>query len=298
MGSYKLIQDIEAEDHILGPLTLKQFIFFLVFAFCMYFVFLGVSKKIWILLPVFIPPALVTGFFAFPFGKDQPTEVWAMAKIRFLFKPRKRIWDQNGMKNLVTINAPKKVEKHLTKEMSQTEVQSRLKALANTLDSRGWAVKHAEKGQNLQSGRLLDVETSTDYTDLVENTTADIFDEDNGPLANHFGQMLNSQSSAKRKELEQKLQQSPEPAGAVTANQNSKWFTNSNNTEASVAAKPSSLETGNMHTLQPLGVQKTIEKTNPPNPALAALAQNNDLNIATIARQAAKQNQEVTIDLQ
>lgn len=297
MGSYKLIQDIEAEDHILGPLTLKQFIFFLIFAFCMYFIFLGASKKIWILLPVFIPPALLTGFFAFPFGRDQPTEVWAMAKIRYLFKPRKRIWDQNGMKDLVTINAPQKVEKHLTKEISQTEVQSRLKALANTLDSRGWAVKHAEPNQNLQSGRLLEVETSTDYADLVENTAADIFDENDGPLANHFGQMLNTQSASKRQEIEQKLQQAAGSTPEQKPPANNQWFDNSAATQAPAVSKPTSLSTSNMHTLQPLGSQQAPQPK-APNPALVALAHNNDLNISTIARQAAKQNREVTIDLQ
>ena len=300
MGSYKLIQDIEAEDHILGPLTLKQFIFFLVFAFCMYFVFLGVSKKMWILLPVFIPPALVTGFFAFPFGKDQPTEVWAMAKIRFLFKPRKRIWDQNGIKHLVTVNAPQKVEKHLTKEMSQGDVQSRLKALANTLDSRGWAVKHAEPNQDLQNGRLLDVETATDYADLVENTTTDMFDEDAGPLANHFDQMLDTQSVSKRQDLEKILQQPDEQSTTDKPSADKQWFDSSSTVQSSAVSKPADPSTSNMHTLQRLDSNQPapVKKVAPTNPALIELAKNNDLNISTIARQASKQNQEVTIDLQ
>ena len=33
MATYKLIQDIEAEDHILGPLSLREFIFGLIGAF-------------------------------------------------------------------------------------------------------------------------------------------------------------------------------------------------------------------------------------------------------------------------
>lgn len=297
MSSYKLIQDIEAEDHILGPLTLKQFIFLLVFAFCMYFVFLGASKKIWILLPVFVPPALVTGFFAFPFGKDQPTEVWALAKIKFIFKPKKRIWDQNGMKDLVTINAPQKVEKNLTKDMSQSEVQSRLKALANTLDSRGWAVKHNNSGQNMQSGRLLDVETATDYTDLVENTATDIFDDKNGPLANHFGEMLNAQTATKRKELEHKLEQPLKSGVEEGRNSNQNWFNNP--TVNPVNAKSSVSDAGSVG-VEDLGTDSKLEpKATPSNPALTALSQNNDLNISTIARQAAEVSaKEVTIDLQ
>src|ERR1700712_5000740 len=142
MATYKLIQEIEAEDHILGPLTLRQFIFALFAAMFYYLSFVLYLKAGFVPLILFLPPALVLSFFAFPFGKDQPTEVWALAKLRFLFKSRKRIWDQDGMKELVTITVPKKVERVLTDGLSQNEVKSRLAALASTIDSRGWAVKN------------------------------------------------------------------------------------------------------------------------------------------------------------
>src|ERR1039458_8866894 len=142
MATYKLIQNIEAEDKILGPLTLRQFIFALVATFFAYLCFISIVKHVFFLLILFLPPLLLTGFFAFPFGGDQPTEVWALAKLRFLFKPRKRIWDQSGVKELVTITVPKKVERVYTDGLSQTEVQSRLKALASTIDSRGWVTKN------------------------------------------------------------------------------------------------------------------------------------------------------------
>src|SRR5690242_7436024 len=109
MANYKVIQDIEAEDKLLGPLTLRQFIYALVSVFFLYICFIVIKSKVYLLLFAFFPPALFTGFFAFPFMKDQPTEVWALAKIRFMFKPRKRVWDQMGVKELVTITVPKKV---------------------------------------------------------------------------------------------------------------------------------------------------------------------------------------------
>ena len=142
MSTYKVIQDIEAEDKILGPLTLRQFIYGLVTAFLLYLCFVVVTKGAAFLLIVFVPPALFTGFFTFPFHGDQPTEVWAVAKFSFLFKPRKRIWDQSGVKELVTVTVPKKIERVYTNGLSQTEVASRLSALANTIDSRGWAIKN------------------------------------------------------------------------------------------------------------------------------------------------------------
>src|SRR5471030_1443257 len=114
MSTYKVLQDIEAEDKILGPLTLRQFIYALIAALFLYISFICLTKGASYLLVLFLPPALFTGFFAFPFGKDQPTEVWALAKIRFLFKPRLRIWDQSGIKELVTVTVPKRIERVLT----------------------------------------------------------------------------------------------------------------------------------------------------------------------------------------
>lgn len=142
MATYKLIQDIEAEDHILGPLTLRQFIYGLVAAFFYYICFILISKHVPILLILFLPIAIFLTFFAFPFKRDQPTEVWALAKLRFFLKPRRRVWSQSGIKDLVTITAPKKEEHHETKGLSESEVQNRLKSLALMIDTRGWAVKN------------------------------------------------------------------------------------------------------------------------------------------------------------
>ena len=66
------------------------------------------------------------GALAAPIGKDQPTEVWLLARIRFFLKPRQRLWNQDGMSQLVTVTAPKKEERVLTDGLSQTEVRSRL----------------------------------------------------------------------------------------------------------------------------------------------------------------------------
>ncbi|MEI6481234.1 MAG: PrgI family protein [Candidatus Saccharibacteria bacterium] len=161
MATYKVIQDIEAEDKFLGPLTLKQCIFAAIMIVSIYLSFLLLTKGVWVLVFPFIPVIIVTGFLAFPWGKDQTTEVWLLAKIRFYFKPRKRIWNQSGMQELVKITAPVKIEEYLSDNLSQTEVKSRLKALAETIDSRGWAVKNVDvatfqQNDQSQSDRLVE----------------------------------------------------------------------------------------------------------------------------------------------
>jgi hypothetical protein len=217
MATYKLIQDIEAEDKILGPLTLRQFIFALITAFFLYICFICVTKGVLFLLALFLPPALFFGFFALPFGRDQPTELWALAKLRFWFKPRRRIWNQSGVKELVTITVPKKIERVLTDGLSKNEVQSRLRALANTIDSRGWAIKNV--GASTYAPNSLDMADS-DRLVAFENlpqevptyqvsASDDIMDPDNNPIARQFDSMITESAQSRRKLLIDQLNAAP-----------------------------------------------------------------------------------------
>ena len=113
MATYKVLQDIEADDKFVGPLTLKQFVLLGITAICLYLSFFFLAKQIWIVAVLVLPIEIITGFLGFPWGRDQPTEIWLLAKLRYLFKPRKRIWDQTGIQELVKITAPKKIEENL-----------------------------------------------------------------------------------------------------------------------------------------------------------------------------------------
>lgn len=238
MATYKVIQDIEAEDKILGPLTLRQFIYALIAAFLGYICFICLTKGAAYLLAIFLPPALFAGFFAFPFGRDQPTEVWALAKIRFLFKPRRRIWDQSGIKELVTITVPKKEEPILTNGLSPSEVQSRLQVLARTIDSRGWAVKNVNVNLYDQSGmvgsgksdRLIDVSNMPKEVPSYDvQASDDMLDEVNNPIAQQFDHMIDAAEQTHRQHLIEEMNAAPvatEPAGNPNplATDDEYWF--------------------------------------------------------------------------
>lgn len=350
MATYKVIQDIEAEDHILGPLSLRQFIFALGAAFCFYVCYLLLSKHVAFLTPVFLLPGLFAAFFAFPFGKDQPTEVWALAKIRFLFKPRRRIWDQSGVKELVTVTVPKKVEEHLSNGLSEHEVKSRLSALANTIDSRGWAIKnvnvnmYSQPGfnslQTTDSDRLIGIDSlPQEVPNYDVQASDDIMDEQNNPIAHQFDQMINASSQVHHKQLVTMMDQpdapvSP-PSAAASATPADYWFLNqpapvptrkgqvvfpqspvvlpgSSDSAVLATAEPTAEELalaerlkaeqhqpniayGRMKTILPLDQQAPVQAPataiTPPPPAVPSqtvqrLANNNDLNVATIAREA------------
>lgn len=350
MATYKLIQDIEAEDHILGPLTLRQFIFGLIAAFMWYLSFIIFVKHVYFLLVLFVPPALFFTFFAIPFGRDQPTEVWALAKLRFWFKPRRRLWDQSGVKELVTITVPKKVERVLTNGLSQNEVESRLKALANTLDSRGWAVKNAALGGGYgqpnplmaaDSDRLIDIGNMPDAVPTTDiQASDDMLDEANNPVARQFNTMINQSSQQHRQHIIEEMNAAAsQPQAAIQPKPPADyWFMNraaapANDMPQQVAlpgqtpdvpatgqpaaaaddaalaaqlrgqANSQNISNAHLRTLQPLGSQPAASAASPastspqprapavtaaPDPAILSLANNDDLNVSTLAREAYK----------
>ncbi|HVS78851.1 MAG TPA: PrgI family protein [Candidatus Saccharimonadales bacterium] len=216
MAVYKVIQDVEAEDKLLGPLTLKGFIYAGIAGFCAFIIFrllfIGTPLK-WLFILMFLGPMILFGVLASPLGRDQPTEVWLLSKIRFFLKPRRRIWDQEGLEQHVTITAPKKVEQSLTKNLSQNEVQSRLKTLASTLDTRGWAVKNVDTSLNTvapdnpvlssSSDRLVANAGYTQAAPVVDiHPSDDILDENSNPTAQKFATMMNRAEGDRKRNLQ------------------------------------------------------------------------------------------------
>lgn len=262
MATYKVLQDIEAEDKLVGPLTLRQFIYAAITLVFFYLSFFAYTKNASFLIALFLPPALFTAFLAIPWRGDQPTEVWAIAKLRFLVKPRKRIWDQSGVKSLVTITVPKKVERHLTNGLTQGEVRSRLHALASTIDSRGWAVKNSNLNLNHSpvqsdtSDRLLEATMlPQEVNDLDIDASDDILDSSANPIAQQFDSMMSSAAITQKQRIVQSLSgPMPDPAAAtqappaapvaapvvpvVPADQPSQWFTPRQATTPPIVAAP------------------------------------------------------------
>lgn len=219
MAVYKVIQDVEAEDKLIGFLTFKSFIYAIIAGTCAFINFklllIGTPLK-WLFILMFGAPMVLFGVLASPLGRDQPTEVWLLSKIRFFLKPRERVWDQEGMEELVTVTAPKKEDLHLTKDLTQSEVRSRLKALASTLDTRGWAIKNVDTNLNVvlpdnpalnpSSDRLVPNAGYTQTAQVVDVRPADdILDEQNNPTAQKFAQMMERADEERKRSVMQTM---------------------------------------------------------------------------------------------
>jgi hypothetical protein len=189
MAVYKVPQDVEAEDKLLGPFSFRQFIYLIV-------AIMGVAIA-WGLGQVFIPLAIIPlpiivffGALALPLKKDQPMEIYLIAVLSFYLKPRRRLWQADGVQSLVEIVAPKIVEEQRTKDLSQGEAERRLTYLANLVDSRGWAVRGVDVPQ-ADNAMQADVF-------FAAQQTVDTLDDDSS-VAHTFDTMID-QADAKRRQ--------------------------------------------------------------------------------------------------
>lgn len=325
MSTYKVIQDIEAEDTLIGWMTPRQAIYAAIVIVSGFIWFMMAANGFWWLGLVFLPHMILFTVLAGPFVHDQPSEVWLLAKIQFFLKPRRRIWDQAGLKELVTITVPKKIERQLTDGLSQSEVKSRLQALANTIDSRGWAVKNVNTNLYAQpsysvagTDRLIDTNTLPREVPAYDvQASDDILDEVSNPTAQNLRSMVTQSAQAHRQQLIAQMQQQAQQIAQAPTPQADYWFMNPTATKppapvqsatptaddeailkASKAAMPQPADQHlNMRVIEPLksGSPQNVAPT--PKPAVVTqLAQNNDLNIATIARQANRSTEPKPLD--
>lgn len=212
MSSYKVLQDIEAEDKLLGPLSLRQFIYAVIVVVLGFIMFKLAMIQPLLSLP-FLPPAILFGILAAPLGHDQSSEIWLLAKIRFALKPRRRIWNQTGLQELVKVTAPKRIEQVLTNGLSAGQVKSRLEALSQTIDTRGWVIKGVNSnlytapsfGQGDSDDRLL-TPSFTAPTNVDDNAN-DMLDVQTNPLAQQMDQMVKANDQTHRQALMDKMDQ-------------------------------------------------------------------------------------------
>jgi hypothetical protein len=244
-----------------------------------------------------------------------------------------------------------------------------LRALADTIDSRGWAVKGANVNIQVQPSYLSDqsdrLVASDESPQQVANydvrSTDDMLDEQHNPEAQKLDQLMKESDSNHRSQIINNLasQSKDQKTPPTQADANDYWFMrqsgapqqsslatygtspviapgqnntdNSTNSKTLTAEEQAALdkihkqkqrpapEISHLKTIKPLAEQKAEETTRkkqaqttqkitakPPAPAakppsnqtakadILGLAQNDDLNVETIARQAKKQSEPPT----
>ncbi len=190
MAQYKVPQDVEADDKLLGPFTFRQFIYLMVAG-----ALIGVCVPLWNLSPVLIiipmPFIFFMGLLALPLKRDQPIETYLSAVISYHLKPNKRIWEPGEPESTIIISAPKKTDEIHLKNISQEEASHRLSLLADIVDTEGYAIK----GENTTGVRAEVYAEAKAVTDIFDapNPTFQVLQQNTNTYRNEIvDQMRNA----------------------------------------------------------------------------------------------------------
>lgn len=216
MATHMVPQDVEAEDKLVGFLSLKQFIMTVVGIGFGYLTFFFFTKVHPVAALLWLPPTILFLVLGVYQRKDQPVEVFLASALTFYFKPRKRKWDQEGHEDHVIITAPEVIEHHYTKDFTGEEAASRLQSLSTMMDSRGWASKQWGDWQNPQlataavsDNRLVQPSEAPGQNSLQQIYTqpADIMDESTSLMARDFANKITQTDNTMRTHAIQTIEQ-------------------------------------------------------------------------------------------
>ncbi|HVE80895.1 MAG TPA: PrgI family protein [Candidatus Dormibacteraeota bacterium] len=215
MAQYKVPQNVEAEDKILGPLTLKQFIYALIgigYGFLTFAIFQGT------LLPLFfivgLPPALLMLALGLYQKDDQPLEAYFLAMVNFIVKPKQRFWQKEPIAEVFRLEVPAPKPHEPKKDI--TKLAGQLEKLGQIVDTRGWSTKQPEI-QEPEEEQVIDLRdrlgmtqtgVGTPVPDPVEVQQADdILDTKNNPNSASINVLIENTVKSVREEALVKMQQ-------------------------------------------------------------------------------------------
>ena len=136
---FKVPQDVQREDTIIGPITLKQMIILGVGGGIAYAIYVSLAKTYF--MEIWLPPVAIVSAItlAFTFLKihNLPFHVFLMNFIEYNLLAKKRTWTQGTGDTFVSSyeNLKKKKEKKLDKKEKKKE--KNLKELTNIVDNYG-----------------------------------------------------------------------------------------------------------------------------------------------------------------
>lgn len=200
MATYKVPQDVEADDKLIGPFSFRQFIYLIIVALAIALAW-GLSKLFIGLAILPLPIILLFGALALPLRKDQPMEIYLAAIISYYLKPHKRLWDPDGVESLIEITVPKTVEIQRSKNITQADAEQRFSYLANIVDSGGWAIRG--------TGAQVSPSTTINNDIFLEAESAEDVLDGNNSVAQAFNTMMSKESDRARQDAIERMHQAP-----------------------------------------------------------------------------------------
>ncbi len=275
MAQYKVPQDVEADDKLLGPFSFRQFVYLMVAGGCIALaVALFQLFPLLVLIPV--PIALFFLALALPLKKDQPMETYLAALVSYYLKPRTRKWTPGQKENAIEITAPKIVDDGRVRDLTGEEATHRLSFLANIVDTQGYAIKGVGVGGS-QVNEALVAEAQMAH-DMFETNHFD-------SLEDTIARDENARHDEVVKEMRDAIAKNEEMMN-YGMKSNAKSDTKNDKTGVKSRASEVAVENSNAENQEQ---QNNVEKT-PPKASIIELANNPDFSVATIAKEANRIN--------
>ena len=293
MAVYKVPQDVEADDKLIGPFSFRQFIYLIIVALAIMMAW-GLAQLFLPLLVLPLPIIVFFGALALPLRKDQPMEIYMAAMVSFFLKPHRRLWDPDGIDSLIEITVPKVIEYSRTKDLTMSEAERRFTYLAEIVDSQGWAIRGPgvqAPNSAMTSDAYFEAQTVEDVLDNDASTSLSLFDKLKQSEAQHHQEAVNIMKNKVVVSESNLAQAMPSPAS---------YFGGTPLSEPTTAPEPTAATPINYNpypdikqaVIEPIGRQKPVAKPKTTTSAkvvpagIINLASNTDLTIAAIAREA------------
>ena len=293
MAQYKVPQDVEADDKLIGPFNFRQFVYLLISGGL-----IAMAVGLFQIFPALaIIPVPFVAFFlalALPLKKDQPMETYLAAIISYNLKPRKRVWTPGQRESTILITAPKIVEEQRTRDITGEEATHRLSFLADIVDTGGYAIKGMGGSSVMRDDLVAEAAATPDmFDDYRSQVINRVIDQDK--MARHQDAIREMREAIERNDIHN-LNKETKSEGGIPAIVGTSGVLNREESEktSQAPARPISPErsTQPIRPIQKVEQKEELEpvpkkeETKPPKADIIELANNPSLSVATIAKEA------------
>ena len=282
MAQYKVPQDVEADDKLLGPFSFRQFVYLLIAG-----ALIALAVALFQLFPLLaiipLPAVLLLVVLALPLKKDQPMETYLAALVSYYLKPHNRIWTPGQKESTITISAPKIVDDNRTRDITGEEATHRLSFLADIVDTEGQAIKGISPTR-VNEQLVAEAQTNdmfeTSHFDNLENTIAKDENERHEEVIKEMKEEIerNENLTTNGEIIKKSEEQKPKLA---TVNYDSESIV-----KPDLPLNEEPVEKPEAIPPKPEEKDETISQ----NPSIMELANNPDYSVATIAKEANRIN--------
>ena len=169
MAQYKVPQDVEADDKLVGPFSFRQFVYLMIAGG-----FIALAVALFQIFPMLalipLPFIAIFSVVALPLRKEQPMETYLIAVVNYHLRPKLRFWTSGMPETIVKITAPKVVEDRRVRDISEDEASRRLSFLADVVDTGGASIV-SPTATALRDDLLAEASSTTDIFDRMETAT-------------------------------------------------------------------------------------------------------------------------------